>query len=45
MGKRNYQSPFVATLRAWETLLPKLKPLAEAGKKTHNVAGRPIQQV
>jgi hypothetical protein len=26
MGKSNYQSLFVATLRVWETLLPKLKP-------------------
>ena len=25
MGKRNYQSPFVATQRVWEPLLPKLK--------------------
>ena len=45
MGKRNYRSPFVATQRVWETLLPKLKLLAEARKETHNVAGRPIQQV
>jgi hypothetical protein len=45
MGKRNYQSPFVATQRVWETLLLKRKLLAEARKKTHNVAGRPIRQV
>jgi hypothetical protein len=45
MGKGTYQSSFVATQRVWETLLPKLKLLAEARKETHNVAGRPIQQV
>ena len=45
MGKGTYQSPFVATQRVWETLLSKLKLLAEAKKETHNVAGRSIQQV
>jgi len=45
MGKRTYQSLFVATLRVWEIMLPKLKLLAEGRKKTHNVAGRSIQQV
>jgi hypothetical protein len=32
MGKSNYQSLFVATLRVWEILLPKLKILAEGRK-------------